>query len=87
MSIKTFFKVLGLLIKGWFVCVHLPGDLTVIRLTEKIEDLPDDNFPCESWMTRSLCECGKTVDYEFAFSVAYRKETFNEDGNRIEDVK
>lgn len=87
MKTKTFFTVLGLFVKSWFMCLHLPGDCTVIRLNHKVKDLPNDIFPCEVWNTRALCECGETVDQEFVFSDAYRKETFNDDGTRIEDVK
>ena len=87
MSVGTFFKAVGLLVKSWFTCVHFASDLTVIRLVEKVEDLPDDLFPCEVWKTRSLCKCGETIDYEFAFSVRYKNEHFNSDGTRIEDVQ
>lgn len=87
MKTKTFFKVLGMFIKSYFTCIHSPGDLTVVRLTDKVDDIPDDDFPCEAWNTRSLCKCGEMVDYEFAFSVSYKNANFNEDGTRIEDVQ
>lgn len=59
----------------------------MIRLTEKLEDLPDDIFPCETWMTKSLCECGETVDQKFVFGIEHKDRTFNSDGTRIEDEK
>ena len=86
-GVKKFFWIWGQLIKSQFVCIHLPHDLTVIRLVEKIEDLPDKYFPAEFWKTRSACICGETVDYDFVFGIDHKNKTFNSDGIRFEDVK
>ncbi len=83
----TELKIWWTLIKGLFICQHYASDLTVIRLVEKLEESPDDLYPTEVWMTRSLCKCGETVDQKFAFGVKYRQDTFNSDGLRYEDVK
>jgi hypothetical protein len=82
-----FCKIWGLFIKGLFVCLHLPGDLTVVRLTKKLEDTPDQYFPSETWKTRSLCKCGEMVNQDFVFGIDYKDRTFNSDGIRFEDVK
>ena len=70
-------KVFWLFIKSFFVCLHLPSDLTVDQRIEKLED--DGEY--ETWMCDCTCKCGEKVQHKFAYS----KDFLNKTGIFAED--
>jgi len=56
-------KVLWLFIKSFFVCLHLPHDLSVDKRLEMVYD--DGEY--EDWKCECTCKCGEKVEYTFSF--------------------
>lgn len=65
-ALKKEWKVWCLFFKSWFECIHLPSDLKVDELIERLKDEEDDGDHFEHWNCACTCKCGEKKESIFA---------------------